>query len=173
MKGAGFKLILVGFSSLFVIVGVTVFGFGVCQYMRAQDSSNWPSAMGKVIYSDVERRSDEDGTTYSAEVEYEFTVADQLLSGNLIKFGEVNTSNSSHARRIVNRYPVGSEVRVFYDPNDPYLSVLEPGVHASTYFVPGFGLVFAAFGSGFMLFGLASNFENVRFSTRTRARFHS
>lgn len=170
MKGARFKLMFVGFSSLFVIVGVTVFGFGVRQYMRAQKSNSWPYVMGEVVYSDVERRSDEDGTTYSAEVEYEFTVADRLLSGNLVKFGETSSSNSSHARRIVNRYPVGSEVRVFYDPNDPYLSVLEPGVHASTYFMPGFGLIFALFGSGFMIIGFVSNFENVRVRTHARYR---
>lgn len=170
MNKAGIKLMVVGFSSLFVIIGLAVFGFGVRQYMRAQDSNSWPYVMGKVIYSDVERRSDEDGTTYSAEVEYEFTVADRLLSGNLVKFGEVSTSSSSNARRVVNRYPEGSEVRVFYDPSDPYMSVLEPGVHASTYFMPGFGLVFALFGSGFMIIGFVSKFENVR--VRTHARFH-
>ena len=44
-------------------------------------------------------------------------------------------------------------MKVYYNEEDPYEAVLEPGVHASTWFLPVFGAVFALFGSGFVAIG--------------------
>ena len=37
------------------------------------------------------------------------------------------------ALEVTDRYPVGAEVQVHFDPEDPANAVLEPGADASTY----------------------------------------
>jgi len=144
----------IAFNSIFVVVGLVVMGFGINSLSRARDSESWPSAEGVVISSKVEsHRSHDSGTTYSAEILYEYVVDAETLSGNSIKFGEVSTGNSSDASRYVNKYRAGNTVTVYYNGEDPYEAVLEPGVHASTWFMPVFGAVFALFGSGFVAIG--------------------
>jgi len=48
------------------------------------------------------------------------------------------------------QYPEGKIVDVYYDPNDPEISVLEPGFRPGMYSMPGFGLFFALSSSGFL-----------------------
>ena len=149
-----FRWVWIAFSSIFVVVGLVLMGFGINSLSRASDSESWPSAEGVVISSEVEgHRSRDSGTTYSAEILYDYVVNGETLSGNSIKFGEVSTGNSSNARRYVNKYREGKTVKVYYNEEDPYEAVLEPGVHASTWFMPVFGAVFALFGSGFVAIG--------------------
>ena len=142
----------IAFSSIFVVVGLVIMGFGINSLSRASDGESWPSAEGVVISSEVVEghRSRDSGTTYSAEILYDYVVNGETLSGNSITFGEISTGNSSNARRYVNKYRAGKTVKVYYNEEDPYEAVLEPGVHASTWFIPVFGAVFALFGSGFV-----------------------
>ena len=60
-----------------------------------------------------------------------------MRTGNHIFFAE----NSGDFWAIT-KYPVGSHIRVFYDPRSPQIAVLEPGIRKKNYFV---------FLSGFLL----------------------
>lgn len=149
------KVLWVGFSSIFVIVGLAVTIFGVLEVLKAQASASWPGAPGIIVASEMSEHYDSDsGTTYSADIAYTFQVAATSYRGDQIKIGEVSTSDADDARHWLNKYPVGAEVLVYYDPAKPGESVLEPGVHASTFFLPGFGFVFATFGALFVCVGL-------------------
>jgi hypothetical protein len=54
-------------------------------------------------------------------------------------------ADPSDAQRILTRYPEGSTVRVFYDPNDPRDALLEPGPTSNAQQKVLFGsLLFAA-----------------------------
>ena len=149
-----FRVLWMAFSSIFVVVGFVVMGFGINSLSNARASESWPSTEGVVISSTVDsHRSQDTGTTYSAEINYEYSVNNETLNSNSIKFGKVSTGNPSDARKYVNKYPAGQSVKVYYNEEDPYEAVLEPGVHASTWFLPVFGAVFALFGSGFVAIG--------------------
>ncbi len=94
---------------------------------------------------------DEDGdisTTYGATVQYKYLVDGQELRGNRRTFSNVRTSSVRNTQKILARYPLGGSVDVYYDPDDPSSSVLEPGVGASTYI-----LLLVAI--GFLVFGIA------------------
>ena len=147
----------VAFSSIFVIIGLIVMAFGITSLLEAEASKNWPSTNAIIQSSEMERHHGSDsGTTYSAEVTYEYSVEGDKITGNKIKFGKVSSSDSSDATRYVNKYSEGKKVKAYYNTDDPYDSVLEPGIHGSTWFMPIFGFVFALFGSGFVLIGLFS-----------------
>lgn len=94
---------------------------------------------------------DEDGdikTTYGATIQYKYFVDGQEFQGNRRTFSNVRTSSVRNTEKILDRYPPGGSVGVFYDPDDPSSSVLEPGVGAPTYI-----LLVAAI--GFLVFGIA------------------
>tara|TARA_B110000003_G_scaffold268715_1_gene298727 strand:- start:1265 stop:1780 length:516 start_codon:yes stop_codon:yes gene_type:complete len=161
------KKIWIGFSSLFVVIGIVVLILGLRSIFRANESNSWPNAEGVVVSAEMERYTSSDsGTTYGAEIEYEFQFEDQLISGSRVKFGEIKTSDPGDARKYLNKYKVGNKINVYYDPNDLYESVLEPGIHTSTLFVPCIGFVFTLVGSIFLAIGIFSDSRKLGASRR-------
>ncbi len=148
--------ILVVFGLLFMAVGIGVTIWAAVTLRRASASTDWPTTEGKVISSEVEsHKGGEGGTTYGAEVLYEYSVSRTTHSGNKVSFGDYSSSNPGHAREIVNKYPADETVTVHYNPERPEVAVLEPGGSSIIYLPLGFGLVccvvgfFAVVGSGF------------------------
>ncbi len=140
------------FCSLFIIAGVAIAGVGFRKMYKAAISTKWPTVTGCIASSELGRHSsDNGGTTYSADIDYEFTVNGITYRSNAVDFVSGSTSNLSAVQETINRYPKSRQVAVHYDPADPYSSVLEPGIHASNWLLLIFGFVFASFGSVFML----------------------
>lgn len=149
------KIFWVGFSSIFLIIGLVVSTIGFREMKEAKVSTKWPTTSGVILESKVDSRSDSDsGTSYHAEVLYQFEMDGAKIQGNRISFGEVGTGDASDASRVVNRFPKDTEVTIYYDPKDPFNAVLEPGIQTGTWFLPVFGLVFAGFGAFFMAIGI-------------------
>ena len=90
----------------------------------------------------VDEDSDSDGVTYRAEIVYEYHLDGVKHSADVVVFGDYGASWSSHAEGIVDRYPVGKKVTVFYDPSNHDNAVLEPGTNFMVFFQPMFGLLF-------------------------------
>lgn len=121
--------------------GLSYWGWTILQDARA--SVSWPSVQGRVTSSVVDRSTDsEGGTSYSPEVDYEYTVNDVRYSGNRIKFGENSYSSRGRAEEVVARYRVGQTVAVYYDPDELETAVLEPGVSGGSYIVLSIGAIF-------------------------------
>ncbi len=132
----------------FIVVGALTLYFGGRGVYRAKESVSWPAAEGRIQNSSVEyHKGSKGGGTYHAEIRYTFDVDGQTRSGNDVAFGDYGSSSSSHAQGIVNRYPEGRVVSVRYLASDPDVSVLEPGIKAQSWFLPGFGVIFLLAGS--------------------------
>ena len=126
-------------------------------------SRNWPTVEGIVVSSEVARvRDSQDniGFNYKPEVLYEYLVDGVKYSSNNIDFGQPSSSNSSYARKIVNRYPDGKKVIVYYKPSNPDVATLEPGLYISSFVILLFGLVFS---------GISLEFLVAVFKIKTRA----
>jgi len=67
----------------------------------------------------------------------------KMMNGN-VSFGSsgMSSSSSSSAKSIVNKYKNGKIVDVYYNPSDPYKSVLEPGTTWKSYAIYVGGLLF-------------------------------
>lgn len=89
----------------------------------------WSSTMGTVSNSYLERRrSSKGGSVNYPKVQYSYQVGGQAYQGSKIAPGmEVGGTG---AGRVVERYPVGAQVMVFYDPQNPADAVLERKAHA-------------------------------------------
>ena len=137
----------------FLIAGALVLCFGYRDLQRARESAAWPTAPGVIQQSSVEyHRGNKGGGTYHAEVMYNFTVGGTTFSGNRVAFGDYDSSNPSHARGIVNRYPQGKAVTVFYSKDKPDVCVLEPGMKGQAWFMPAFGSIFFVVGGLMLVF---------------------
>ena len=138
------------FPLIFVVVGAIVMLTGIRGLLKARASVNWPTAPGTVLASSVERHvtSGSKGTrvTYHAGIRYEFRVNGATYDGTRVAYGDYGSSSTSHARRIVNRYPKGTPVTVRYMPGHPDECLLEPGLMGQSLVLPGAGLIFFVVG---------------------------
>jgi len=137
----------------FIIIGALVFSFGVRNLLRAEDSVKWPTVQGVVQSSSMEYHSgDKGGGTYHAHILYNYNLNGTAFSGDRLAYGDYGSSNPSHSQEIVNRYPVGTKVAVYYARTNPEECLLEPGIKAQTWFLPGFGIVFLLTGVAMAVF---------------------
>lgn len=115
--------------------GLALCGFGVWLGREGRRAASWPTTDGEVAYSEavetprwsgerkLERRDERPDVRYRYSVEgRHYTGKGISMSTGLVPYWE-----DVLARRIVERYPVGSKVTVHYDPSDPRVAVLEPG----------------------------------------------
>lgn len=111
---------------IFVLLILNVIFLGIIFFMRRRMAavSQWPSTMGTVSTSYLERRSSSDsGYTNYPVVQYSYQVSGQAYQGMKIAPGpEVGGTG---AGKVVGRYPAGAQVMVFYNPQNPADAMLE------------------------------------------------
>jgi hypothetical protein len=111
---------------IFVLFILNVVFLGIIFFTRRKMAavSQWPSTMGTVMMSTIElRSSSEGGSTEYPVVQYSYQVSEQGYQGMKIAPGP--EIGGSGARKVVERYQPGSQVMVFYNPQNPSDAVLE------------------------------------------------
>jgi hypothetical protein len=116
---------------------------------HARQSAEWPTVEGRIIESKVHRwGTDASGdVSYDAIIRYTYTVDNTVHQNNIVSYGMGARGNRQRAQQIVSRYPRGATRRVYYHPDRPEISVLEPGAGGS----PWVGI---AVGGVFLIIGL-------------------
>lgn len=141
-------------SLIFLAVGGGLLFYGVRLWQNARVSTNWPTVQGQVVSSSVRVDTDDEGTSYFADVLFTYVVNDHRYESDRVTFGQFGNGNRSRAQGIVDRYPVGGVVPVYYQPEKPETAVLEPGVTAGPYFILGMGVCFSMVPIFLLLSGL-------------------
>ena len=118
-------LLTVGIIGFVLLILNAVF-LGIIFFMRRKMAvvSQWPSTMGTVNSSYLERRfSSEGGSTNYPVVQYSYQIGGQGYQSTKLAPGpEVGGTG---AGKVVERYPAGAQVMVFYNPQNPSEAVLE------------------------------------------------
>jgi hypothetical protein len=122
--------------TIFIIGVAFIFGswmiytnFSVPMVEEAKQSESWPTVSGIITHSEIQQ-SESDGTTmYSSEINYDFTIDNKFYSGDRITLtsGSSSTSSIREVKKELQAYPIGANVKVYYDPELPNNSVLKPG----------------------------------------------
>jgi hypothetical protein len=94
---------------------------------RALASASWPHVTGIVTGHRISReqrtRRVNDNDTYywvyDPQIWYDYTVNGTAYTGQRISFGQQPEGSEKMAQKVLEQYPVGSAVQVFYDPADP------------------------------------------------------
>ena len=118
-------LLVVGIIGFVLIILNAIF-LAIIFFLRRKMAavSQWPSTMGTVNSSYLERRSSsEGGSTNYPVVQYSYQIGGQSYQSSKLAPGP--DVGGTGAGKVVARYPVGAQVMVFYNPQNPSDAVLE------------------------------------------------
>lgn len=123
------------FPFLFIIIAFILIISGFKQLKLAVSSLTWPSTTGKVISSSTLTRKigTRHSTRHKADIIYSYQINDNKFIGEIINWGYGYSKQIEKSEAIVNKYPEGKTVEVYYNPNDPKNAVLEPGLTVNSY----------------------------------------
>jgi hypothetical protein len=119
---------LLGFLALLILVFV---GFKIRNWIYHLRSKTWPNAGGRIISSAY--RPLVLGWTsvglprqggYEVKVKYSYFVNGREYAGSRLSFKGAMVSSENIAERMASNYSSGDEVKVYYCPKKPWLSVL-------------------------------------------------
>ncbi|MFH1808993.1 MAG: DUF3592 domain-containing protein [Pseudomonadota bacterium] len=121
---------------------------GVLDLIRASRSLTWPTAQGQILSSRVRHESSSSRTgggsfsadrsrsggtqrteVYWPEVIYTYSAQHQEYRGERVAETQYDDATAAGA---VQRYPAGRRVQVRYNPDDPTVALLEPGIQGGT-----------------------------------------
>lgn len=126
------------FVLLFAGIGAFLIYYSIRSRKKAESSQGWPSTVGHVTEARVSHHTntDADGDTqdsYSPEVRYHYSIAEQEYESSKIGFGlQQSYSSRSKAEQALTSFPQGSQVTVYYNPANPSDAVLERKAGGST-----------------------------------------
>jgi len=130
--------------------GILTMAVSAYEIMGSLGTNNWPGTDGTITSSsvrkEVRRDSGKTVTTYYPSVQYRYRIDGRQHTSYRIAFGKKVGSVKAIAQKVVDRYPSGKTVTVYYDPDDPQYAILEKGFKWSSLIVFMVGLVFFAAG---------------------------
>ncbi len=128
-------------------------------YQMGEASKLWPSTQGVITHAALAGSRPSAGKiSYSADIQFAYEVDGRKYASNRIGVevgpGATHSSDPSNARELVRRYPTGKTVAVHYNPDNPAIGILQPGVTGVTWRIIGIGGAFIFFGALLALSGL-------------------
>lgn len=102
-------------------------GIGIIE--QALASGSWPSATGTILESKVEHTPGRHG--YSPAIKYSYSVQGRAFQNSRVDFGLFWTLKSS--QQIVDEYPAGNHVMVYFSPHHPDNSILLNGLRPRSF----------------------------------------
>ncbi len=143
------------FFSLFFFTGLAVGVFWIFPAIyKSLSSDTWIETPCQILSSRVQSHSDSDGTTYSVDISYTYTVGGVQYRSS--RYGFIGGSSSGYQGKaaVVRRYPPGSRAVCYINPDDPSEAVLNTEL--------GWGALLGLIPVVFMTVGLAGGFFMIR-----------
>ena len=127
------------FLSIFSFLFFLYFSYATYMYCGFTPKSN-PTVEGVVVKSAIEKSIIDHRRGYDINVTYEYHVDGKKYLSDRICCGE---SSNESSKEIVDTYPIGTKVTVYYRENNPRNSVIEPRLGRSgPVLAYGFGFLF-------------------------------
>ena len=160
IKNYDFSGVYLIFSILFLTVGTLLIVFSANDVSLALSRQSWPAKSATVIETDIVGER-----AYSPQLKckYEIEGSEYTLTTDLNTpgFGR-KLSRRQTAEIILNDYPVGSEVKIYYNPKNPGDAYIRTGPYWSDYLRLALGVLLFASG----LYGILGVIIQ-RFTTET------
>jgi hypothetical protein len=143
------KTSLLKIAFVFFFTGTCLFLFDVKGLINGYISTTWPSTSGTIIASEINMTLIPHKGGYRKShhplVVYTYTVNDVVYTNNRIDHGKQFGAPPQFLSEIINAFPVGSKVIIYYNPEDPTIASIEPGIATATYLYSGAGVLFLMF----------------------------
>lgn len=128
---------LTAIGALLIATGLLALFFGGLDYLEWRRMADWPATPGTVVESEIytaEFRGRGIRYAPAVRITYTYRVGDNVFRGDRVSIETVLTeAKTAEGQRLLEVYPVGAEVTVFYDPADPATAVLERDPPTSTF----------------------------------------
>ncbi|MEO5362359.1 MAG: DUF3592 domain-containing protein [Magnetococcus sp. DMHC-8] len=117
--------------TLLLVASVLLMIVGCYPFYRAHQSQSWPAIDGTIATAAASdtpcHREASSWLLCRTDIHYVYTVHNQSRMGKRIEFGWGDQSFllKEFAARLTQRYPIGKQVRVYYNPDQPDDAVLE------------------------------------------------
>jgi hypothetical protein len=122
-----------GLGAVFLLLGIVAYCGGQCVQPYIDRVAHWPSVTGKIVTSKVSTATVKTGRVVHsspvADIQYAYTVkGEDYRGGQLRPLPMLHMKPEGTPDELVDRYPVGRSVQVYYDPGDPSAAVLIPDI---------------------------------------------
>ena len=116
-----------GFGVIFILVSLLAATTAIKDWRRYRESDNWIPTTAQIVSGNIFARRGSKSTTYVLDIKYVYKVLEQSYENNQFSFGSEGTGYDTQkkAEGILAKYPVGSQVTIYYEPNNPQQAVLE------------------------------------------------
>ena len=146
---------LTGFFGIFAVAGLgMLYPLGIRPIVRTLDARSWIETPCTVLRAEVRSHEDDDGTTYSVYILYEYEFAGQPYKNDRYDFMGGSSSGREGKSRVVERYRTDATPVCYVNPANPNEAVLKRGFHAK--------LLFALFPLPFIVVGLGGIYGVLR-----------
>lgn len=132
MEKPTIKSIILVFG-IFIMIFIAWLVIGSIGFYKAVASKNWPTSAGTVISSEVVRPSGK-STKFEAKVVFTYSVDGKAYTSEKLK-ATMARGTSSWAREVVESYPAGAKVEVYFNPKNPGTAVVLPGLQRDNYWM--------------------------------------
>lgn len=120
---------------LFIVSGLIASVWGWMIVAKGRQTLRWPAVDGVIERADPTTDDDD----LLPHIEFSYSVAGQRRQG-VVEFPAGTTPTPELATSYLKKYPVGTPVRVHYDPAAPERATLEPGPRQGDWLVFAFGV---------------------------------
>jgi hypothetical protein len=128
-----------------LLIGGLLIGMSIVNGRKAKASLAWPSVPGAVVSSVMVQEGTGEVVTFTPVVTYNYVVNGQALQCNRVRFSPVR------GKKVLEKYPTGNPVQVFFDPQHPSTAVLEKGGSTRVMMFAGVAVIAGSCLVGFLI----------------------
>ncbi len=116
-----------GFGVVFFLASLLAATTAFKDWRRYRESENWVPVTAQIVSGNISARRGSKSTSYVLDIKYSYKVLGQSYENNQFSFGSEGTGYDTRkkAEGILAKYPIGNQVTIYYDPNNPQQAVLE------------------------------------------------
>jgi hypothetical protein len=118
------------------IIGLALILLGSAKLRNAAEAKRWPVTIGTITDSEVGG-----AMKYYPSVNYTYTIDTVVYNSNSISNMNFYSKSRSVVEDFLKKYPLGSEIKVSYNPADPSRALLQPGINTGHIILLVFGII--------------------------------
>ncbi len=139
---------LVGY--LLLVAGITLSSWLGRSVILGVNTGDWATTEGLIYQSEVSyttsHPSDKRQKFYRSHLEYRYRIDRKAFAGTRVYRTDLPYLSEQDAETLIEKYPTGTPVTIYYDKNDPTQAVLQTGNPPTLWLLLGTSLLFAALG---------------------------
>ncbi len=135
-------------------LGILITIYAIASSTKPYKGKSWSEAKMNLVNCYVRKRRSKTGKAYKPVVKYEFWVNDQRYTGSNLDFSQTDKSKRKAYKIIKSLNRRAENLRVYYNPKNPKVNIIEPGLHSINTIELIFGSVLSTIALLFLIIGL-------------------